>query len=274
MFGNVESMDKESRLLQTIGRKIRDMVIEFDAIPSIVKQKGKSGDYATELDIKCEEAIVAEIKTVFPDDGILAEEGYSDTKLSQNRLWIIDPICGTNNLGRGIRAFCSNIALADKGKLIAACVVDHSTGDIIYSVGDHKVFVNGKLLEIPQGERGSVIEVDLSALLSDTLNTEAKSAYTRFLNILLTTTDYVPVSLGSSLGFTLTAIGKVDGFVNESSNPWDICAGVFLMQQSGGIVTSREGEDWQLGSVGAIAARTTAMHSTLLDAYTKAHASQ
>src|SRR3989344_286632 len=223
------------------------------------------GDFATQLDVDVENLIVNEIKKRFPNDQILAEEGHENTKISQGRIWIIDPICGTNNLVRGIKNFCTNIALADDHKLIASCVIDHSQSDYFWSIGEGKVYINDNLFE-PNEERFDVmIDVDFGAVVS--VDKVQKEKYNRFLKKLIIETNYYLISLNSSLGFAYTAVGKVDGFLNITNHPWDICASGFLIQESGGIITDLLGKQWTLQSVGAIAAKNKEIHQKLLKTY-------
>lgn len=216
--------------------------------------------------IAVENAIVEELAKAFPGDAIMAEEGYATTSIPDGRIWIIDPICGTNNLGRGLSSFCTNIALADGGELIASCVVDHAKGDYFWSVGDG-VHVNDSPLD-PHAldDRPDVcIDVDLGALMKS--DVPAKDRHCRAVRTLVDMPGYVCISLNSSLGFAYMAIGKIDGLLNACNHPWDVAAGAFLIQQAGGIITDTEGNPWSLASNGVIGARTAGIHQALVDSY-------
>ncbi len=258
--------NKEAEFFHHIAPKVRELVLSFKGNAAISVQK-RPGDYATEVDIAVENLIVEEIERRFPGDIIMAEEGYADVQVPDGRIWIIDPICGTTNVGRGLKNFCTNIALADKRTLIASCVVDHSQSDYFWSVGEQRVYINDALLSIaePVEGMGVVIDVDMGSL--DNVNTAEKERFSTFLHRLVTTTDYMPFSLNTSLGFAYSAIGKFDGFVNIYNHPWDICASIFLMQQVGGVTTDLEGNPWTIEANNAIAARDPAVHKQLLDAY-------
>ena len=223
------------------------------------------GDFATQLDVDVENLIVNEIKKRFPNDQILAEEGHENTKISQGRIWIIDPICGTNNLVRGIKNFCTNIALADDHTLIASCVIDHSQNEYFWSVGEGKIYINHELFGVGQKRPDTVIEIDFGAVLK--VDKAQKEKHNRFLRKLVTETNFHLISLNTSLGFMYTAVGKVDGFVNVYNHPWDICASSFLVEQSGGIISDLLGKPWAIDSVGAIAANNKDLHKKLLEAY-------
>lgn len=263
----MDTLQKEKEFFITIELKLRSLVGSYSASVAIAEHKQVSSDYSTEVDIAAENLIVSEIKTLFPDDQILAEEGHSDTAIPSTRVWIIDPICGTNNLGRGINNFCTNIALSDNKTIIAACVIDYSHGDLLYSIGNNEVYCNNERAKPPEIDRGTTVDVDLGALPK--VNQERKDKYVKFISNLLRDTDYMPVSLNTSLSFAYIAAGKIDGVVNANNHPWDICAASFLIQQSGGTITELNGSPWSITSVGAIAAKNAEVHQTLLDCYTR-----
>ncbi len=259
-------MDKEKAFFQEIAPKVRELVLSFRGKAAISVQK-TSMDYATEVDIAVENLIVAEIQARFPGDEILAEEGHSDTPIPKGRIWIIDPICGTSNIGRGLTCFCTNIALADNGILIASCVVDHTQQDYFWSVGGEKVYINDQLFIRPKGVEGLGIEIDVDMGSVKNVGAEELERYSAFLHKIMIDTDIMPISLNSSLGFAYSAVGKLDGFINIYNHPWDICASAFLLQQTGGVITDLEGKPWEIESKGAIGARNAAVHNQILRAY-------
>lgn len=258
----MSELQKETEFFQDIPTKVRGLVKSSKEV-SIVQDKG-SGDYSTTLDIDVEDLIVEEIQKRFPQDLILAEEKHADVEIPEGRIWIIDPICGTSNLGKAINNFCTNIALADNGGLIASCVIDHSNDDYFWSVGENKVYINNKLYQPASENLGIKIDIDLGAVrkADESIWRKHNNSILKLIN----ETNYDLISLNTSLGFAYTAIGKVDGFINLFNHPWDICAASFLIQQSGGIITTLDGLPWTISSVGAIGAVSPEIHNTLLSA--------
>ena len=255
---------QEKDFFHFIASAIRNLVSNPDKSMAIAQHK-REGDFSTQVDIDVENLIVKEIKKRFPQDRILAEEEHTDAAIPKKRIWIIDPICGTNNLARGIKNFCTNIALADNNQLIASCVIDHSQNDYFWSIGEGKVYVNDALFQPNEERFDVVVEVDFGSVVP--VDKAQKEKHNRFLKKLITETNYYLISLNSSLGFAYTAIGKVDGFLNAYNHPWDICASSFLIQQSGGIITDLSGMQWTLTSTGAIAAKNEEIHKKLLETY-------
>jgi myo-inositol-1(or 4)-monophosphatase len=257
---------KEKAFFESISLKILELVTKFEGIPAVVMQKGQAGDYATEIDVAVEKLIVDELESSFPSDKILAEESHPDTAIGNDRIWIIDPICGTNNLGRGIRNYCTNIALADNRQLIAACVIDHAWGDVITALGDNKVIVSGRSVVKRESNTGVAIDMDLGFR---NLDSDARAVHAKFAN-LLAGQDITLLTLNTSLDYAYVATGKLDAYVNVFAHPWDVCASVFLIMQSGGTVTQLDGTPWEIDSSTTVAASNEALHSFIISTYKKA----
>jgi len=232
---------------------------------AVIENKGFVGDYATQVDVDTEELIVTLLKKCFPKDQILAEEGYSDTVIPTDRIWLIDPICGTNNLGKGINNFCTNIALVNAGKVVASCVIDHSQSEYLWSVGGGNVFVNTEPYLPPSLDLGQKIDINFGSVRS--VGKGLRQKHNSYLRKLIDETDFDIVSLNSSLSFAYAAIGKTDGFINMFNHPWDIAAASFLIQETGGVITGLDGSPWTVTTVGAIGGRTPEVHKRLSDLY-------
>ncbi|HYK99107.1 MAG TPA: inositol monophosphatase family protein, partial [Candidatus Acidoferrales bacterium] len=86
--------------------------------PGYLKWRGRS-DVIVGSAIEVQDAIVATIREQCPNDAILSEEGPEDEPIDVNaeRLWIVDPICGSLNYAMGIPVFAVSIALRSQGSL-------------------------------------------------------------------------------------------------------------------------------------------------------------
>lgn len=263
----MNQLQKEAQFFKDVTAKVTELVKSFDGKAAVKDYKDFLGDFSTEVDVAVENLVVAEINKAFPGDAIMAEEGHAATKIPEGRIWLIDPICGTGNLGRGLKSFCTNIALADKQQLIASCVVDHSCGDYFWSVGDNQVYFNEKLHTRPVNDQkfGVVIDVDFGALPN--VDDSQKAKLSDAALELSKEPGYMLQSLNSSLGFAYTGVGKIDGFINVYNHPWDICAASFLIQQSGGVITGLDGKPWNIATSGAIGAVSPQVHQKLLEAF-------
>jgi myo-inositol-1(or 4)-monophosphatase len=184
------------------------------------------GTVVTEADIAVDDYLKHTITTARPDDGWLSEE-TKDTaaRLDKARLWIVDPIDGTRAFSHATRYWGIGIALIEHGAPILGgiyCPVD----DVLYhAVAGGGAFRNGVQLTSP-ASTGPVIVPRRAVDAVTTLG--------------------LATQLGSDwpmlLRFALIAEGQNVGAVSiGNKQDWDLAAGVLLVTESGGRVSTQSG---------------------------------
>ncbi|MDO8619569.1 MAG: inositol monophosphatase family protein [Candidatus Daviesbacteria bacterium] len=256
------------QILQLVTKKYRHSKIvayknEVFASSAYKEEYKNSLNFVTETDLEVEEVITTQIKKTFSSDRILAEENYAQTKVGKKgRFWAIDPICGTANFARELKAYVTNITLIKDGQAVASCIVDHAHGEYIWSVGEGKIFIGKKRVKISQKSSGVMVEVDLTALLR--ADQELKIKYSKFITNLITKTNYYLISQATSLTFAYVALGRVDAYITANTHLWDVAAANFLILQAGGVVTDISGKPWTIDSKSVLAALDEQVHQQLI----------
>lgn len=92
-------------------------------------------DFATAADIAAERAILDVIRRARPDDGFLGEELGDAGAATRDRVWLVDPLCGTLNYAATTPLFCVNVALRGPDGTAVAAVGDPSAGEIYWADG-------------------------------------------------------------------------------------------------------------------------------------------
>ena len=92
----------------------------------------------TEADRASQRYIITGLRRRFPSDGLVGEESETGTSITfectnpLGRVWVIDPIDGTNNFIAGLGNFAVCIGLLDRGMPVLGVVFD-VTRDQVYS---------------------------------------------------------------------------------------------------------------------------------------------
>ena len=102
----------------------------------------QSEGLVTKADLESEQAIVDEIKKMFPEHNFLGEESFSDDIASEH-LWIIDPLDGTNNFAHGIPRFAVSVAYSRNGAVQCGAVINPVTGELFSAEQGRGAFRNG-----------------------------------------------------------------------------------------------------------------------------------
>jgi len=90
-----------------------------------------------EGDMRAHHFIVERLTALRPDDAILSEEGRDGpARLSADRVWVVDPLDGTNEFGQPGRSdWAVHIALAVRGEPLVGAVALPAVG-VVYGTGD------------------------------------------------------------------------------------------------------------------------------------------
>jgi myo-inositol-1(or 4)-monophosphatase len=185
-------------------------------------------DPVTECDRESERRIVERIFRDHPDSTIVGEEGGQQGSGAVH--WYVDPIDGTNNFVAGIPFFCVSIAAAVNGRLLAGVVYDPSKQET-FAASTAGATLNGEPIRCT----GSALDSG-ATLLTEYPRSGRRATpedMTRFGEVLGSLRAVR--RLGSTaLHLAYVAAGRADATFGMGTNPWDIAAGVLLVQQAGG----------------------------------------
>ena len=93
------------------------------------------GSPVTSADVAADAAIRATVREAFPGDAILSEEGVDDeTRLSNDRCWIVDPLDGTSQFVAGLDDFDTFVAFTLGGNPVVAVALQPVTGLLLGAV--------------------------------------------------------------------------------------------------------------------------------------------
>ena len=223
-----------------------------------VSYKGKD-DPVTQADLNADALIRSGLAQHFPGDGLLSEETLDDSsRLTCERVWIIDPLDGTSNFVRGGSDFAVSIGLAIRGEPVLG---------VVYNPAREELFAGA---------------VGLGATLNDTPVTVTNTRDLEDAQLLVSSSEWreglkdlaLPIKPISSIAYKLALVagGLADGtFTANARYEWDVCAGAALVNAAGGIASLRDGSALRLNQPsprlrwGILAAGRT-LHAVLLEA--------
>jgi myo-inositol-1(or 4)-monophosphatase len=233
--------------------------------PRAVQFKGRT-DLVTDADKAAEEAVLRILRERAPGTRILAEEsgalGEGDIR------FIVDPLDGTTNYANGIPIFSCTVAAEEKGAPLAGCTVDPLRGETYMAA-------RGQGTQLRTQGGSQTLRVSNCADLLDAVvctgfpygNRDQLprmiAAFGKFTELTRGTRR-----LGSAaIDLAYVAAGRLDGFWEPFLKPWDLAAGVILVQEAGGVVTRFDGSEHEL-SGGEIVAAAPALHPQMLQVLT------
>jgi myo-inositol-1(or 4)-monophosphatase len=204
-----------------------------------VSSKSEANDLLTEVDLAVQDYMVDQIKQLFPEDLVAAEErdfGHIPEDPSC-RCWVIDPIDGTQNFVRGLfPTFGISVAFAVGGRVMAGGVGLPMLREAFLAERGEGAFRNGKRLRVSEVGEVAVarIEVDFSGRCERRETLERASR-------LLCTAGQIRCNCSAVVALCSIASGDMEGFVHVALNPWDYAAGQLLVEEAGGKATRLDG---------------------------------
>jgi myo-inositol-1(or 4)-monophosphatase len=234
--------------------------------PGYLTWKGQR-DVVSGAAVDVQNAIVEVLRRECPDDAILAEEGPEDEALDvgAERLWIVDPICGTLNFLRGIPFFAISIALRVEGVLRVGVVYDPVRDETFAARAGEQATLNGKPTSVLAVSLGPEFWQEASVATDLPLSGPRRSQALRIFSAHAHEVMSISILGSPALALAYVASGRLHAYWNVDARPWDVAAGAVVVQQAGGLVTDADAGSW-LHSDGSYVAANPASHQWCLRA--------
>lgn len=231
------------------GEAAKQVILEAVDKPRSITQKSGSADLVTETDKASEAACLQVITRHFPNHAILGEEGGVSGDTSSEYLWCIDPLDGTTNFAHGFPSFAVSIGVLRHAVPVASCVVEFAGGPgtwVTRTYTAHRnggAFMNGKPLTVSRTSKVS------DALLVTGFGYDHDDAWKANIELFQEFTD---VSRGvrrlgaAAVDLCHVAAGITDAYWEYRLKPWDTAAGVLMVEEAGGRVTTMDGRAYSV----------------------------
>lgn len=220
-------LELAERLAREAGRLQRESYEgEFE-----VHTKSAIIDLVTDVDRACEQLIVDAIQAERLGDAILAEEGGGTDDPDAEWRWVIDPLDGTANYAHGYPRFCVSIGIEQRGVATVGVVYDPLLDELFSAVRGRGARLNDRPLQVSAETRldhamlatGFAYDVHRSA--ED--NLDHFSAFVKAARA-------IRRDGSAALDLCYVAAGRLDGYWELKLQPWDVAAGLLIVEEAGG----------------------------------------
>ena len=186
------------------------------------------GSAVTEADLEIDRFLKQRLHDPRPDYGWLSEE-TADTpdRLSRQRLWIVDPIDGTNSFVNGGDGWCIGAALIENGRPLLAALYQPVAEQFYCAALGHGAYCNHLPIKPHDGE----------AIMGASLVGTGRSLKA-LPGVVASASPNIPLLLR----LAHVASGKADIALSIGyRNDWDLAAGDLLVHEAGGIASQLDG---------------------------------
>jgi myo-inositol-1(or 4)-monophosphatase len=231
-----------------------------------VKEKGQAGNLVTEADLAAEAAVLEVLTEATPTFSVLAEE--SGRRQGDGPLeWCVDPLDGTTNYAHGFPIFCTSVGLLYQGRPLLGALVMPVWDQVFWAAPGLGAWCNDRRLRVTDCARLS--DALLATGFAYDRVSQRDNNYAEFA-CFTHRSHGVRRAGAAAVDLAFVASGAVDGYWERGLSPWDLAAGVVLVEQAGGVVSGYRGEELELTS-GRILACAPGLRQPMIDALATCH---
>ena len=218
------------------GQHIRSKINE----PLVVDTKSNPNDLVTTMDKQTESFFADKIKNTYPDHFILSEEGFGDNLQTLDGIvWIIDPIDGTMNFVHQKRNFAISVGIYQDGIGEIGLIYDVMADVLYHARRNDGAFKNEEKL-VPLKPTVKLEDAILS--LNHFWLCENRLVDEAVMQQLVKTVRGTRTYGSAALEFAFVAEGILDGYLTMTLSPWDVAAGMVIVNEVGGVTSNIDGE--------------------------------
>ncbi|MBP1963376.1 inositol monophosphatase family protein [Paenibacillus aceris] len=266
-----EQQKYEDAVMQDAIRYVKDtgkLIMELMKMPLQIQEKKNQADLVTEVDVRIEHLLRNQIHRDYPDHWILSEETDGGREDSHHALkqppagygWIIDPVDGTINFIHNIAHFAISVGIVKDGIPVGGVVYNPVTDELYSGRKQGGAFLNGRPLHVGR-------EQDIAQALLATgfraIDWKPNSVVVEQIGRMTGKVRSVRIMGAASLDLCLVASGRLSGFWHDGLYPWDVTAGMVILQEAGGELTNAAGKPFAL-SDDTLVASNSFLHQEIL----------
>jgi len=213
----------------------KGLVRDFGEVDAQQVSRKSAANFVTKSDVRTEKLLQKELSAVRPF-GFLMEEGGEVKGKDNTHRWIIDPLDGTTNFIHAVPYFCISIGLEKiypngDSEIIAGVIFDPIHNELFTAEKGKGAQVNNRKLQVSNRENmeEAMLVAGSPRDALATFDAVSKSKATvRYFG-------------AAALDLAYLAAGRIDACWYHNIQPWDIAAGMLMVQEAGGILTNIKG---------------------------------
>lgn len=220
-------------------------------------------DLVTDADLDAQRTIRDHVSRHFPAHDFLGEE---DPGAKEGRVdpavptWVVDPLDGTANYVHDVPAYCVSIGVMFGGRVVAGAVYDPRQDEMFSAAARQGATLNGKPIRV------SGVDELRRAMLSTGFPPDhaCQERNLQWWRVFSFKAQALRRTGSTALNMAYVAAGRFDGYWALDNFAWDVAAGIVLVEEAGGVVTTTDGQPHDVFRQDLVAANPT-LHKLMLE---------
>ncbi|MCL4131077.1 UNVERIFIED_CONTAM: hypothetical protein GTU68_044896 [Idotea baltica] len=181
--------------------------------------------------------IILGLKDIIPSATFFTEE-ETVQRQSTEWTWVIDPLDGTTNYIHGIPFYSISVALMHHDEVVMGIIKDCARSETFYAWQGGGAYLNGRPITVSDTYQ---LSDAIMATGFPYYDFDRAESYIRALMILMKRSRGIRRFGSAALDLAYVASGRFDAFFEYGLNPWDVAAGILIVREAGGRVTTFSG---------------------------------
>jgi len=247
--------------LTNIVMECRELFLKGYRADKNIQYKG-TVDLVTEYDVAIEKHLGKSLQEAFPDFEIIGEEGTKEITHPKKAIYI-DPIDGTTNFIHGLPFCAISVGIWEDGKPVAGVVYNPVLDECFSAERGMGAFLNGKQIYVSKQRDFQQSLIATGFPYTKVTKGEDYEWVLRTMANLLPVTRDIRRTGSAAIDLCYVACGRFEAYYECNLKPWDVAAGVLIVEEALGKISNEKGEKYTLENH-IIASSNAFVHTDLL----------
>lgn len=220
-------------------------------------------DLVTKYDVAVENYLKKKFSKKFKEFNIIAEES-DNTLIEFNNSIIIDPIDGTTNFVNGVPHTAISVGVYKDKKPYLAIVYNPILDELYEAKIGKGAYLNGEKLEVSKEDNFQKALIATGFPYSSGTNSDDLNDVIKKLKDILPLCQDIRRLGSASIDLCMVAKGTFEGYYEMNLKAWDVSAGILILTEAGGTVSTIDGSEYKLFEDKYIVATNGKIHNELI----------
>ncbi len=253
-------------MVDAVRKAARGLRRDFGEVENLQVSRKGPGDFVSAADRRAEETLRDALMKARPGYGLVLEESGIVEGTDKSHTWHVDPLDGTTNFLHGVPHFAISVGLEREGTIVAGVVFDPVKDELFVAERGKGAYLNNRRLRV--SARQDMADA-LVAYGTPYLGRGSHPRLLRELGAVMAVAGGTRRMGSAALDLAYVACGRLDAYWERDLQTYDIAAGVVLVREAGGYVTSADGAAEPLASR-SVACGNEGLHRDLVAILRKA----
>lgn len=220
-------------------------------------------DLVTKYDVAVENFLKEKFQEEFSDFNVIAEESDNTDLVFKNSI-IVDPIDGTTNFVNKVPHTCISVGVYKEKKPFIGIVYNPILDELYTAVVGEGAFLNGERISVSDENVFQKSLLSTGFPYSNATNQDDLNDVIKKMKDILPRCQDIRRLGSAAIDLCFVARGTYEGYYEMNLKAWDVSAGLIILQEAGGKVTTLDGSEYTLFEDKYIVASNNHIHNDLI----------